>query len=238
MALPQANPERGRNRHVHFRYVGTSNGSTWTGWLAGVPHWYLCHTKGKTKPCLHEMTSGAVNCPRCTETKEPEMIAYVPIYREVDCSPVMVIIHGEQRERAEQLSLHQRIVIGREKDQADGVWLSPALKRTPEFQTTLEERRRPADLTETLLRLWQLPDLVTWYRSQPTAAPEHEVEVKPVRAEPPVDRDRVERVNRDFARAVVAARGKHPPLDEEPATLGMVIPAVPIPNGKHHKSSR
>lgn len=232
MALPQASPEEGRNRHVHFRYVPTQNGTTWHAWLAGVPHWYLCHTLKRTKPCLHAMTGGKVSCPRCGESAEPEVIGYVPVYREVDACPVMVIIHLEQQERAEQLAIHQRILIGREAQKADGVWLSPALRPTPTFQTTLEVRRKPADLTETLLRLWNLPDLTAWYRSLELVPDQVPDQAKPRRESLPVDKARADQVNRNFAHAVVEARKRgNPPLGEA-AELAAVLPAVGL-NGTH-----
>lgn len=237
MTLPQSSPERGRNRHVHFRYVNTPNGTTWHGWLAGLPHWFLCHTRGKTKPCLHDMTSGQLECPRCGETQEPEVIAYLPIYREVDGCPCMVILHECQREKVDQLPLHARVIIGREKDRADGVWVSLALRPTPTFQSTLDERRRAADLTETLLRLWALPDLTAWYRRSELEKEKEPPATLPINPEAPGSKSRVDRVNRDFARACMEARDKGNPPLADPLPVADVLPAV-LRNGQHSKERK
>lgn len=235
MSLPQSGPEKGQNRYVHFRYVSTPNGSRWHAYSAGKAHWYTCHTNGKSKPCLEVMTSGAVHCARCGETGPLEDIGYKPLYREVDGCPVMVILHDEQRERDDAVSLHQRVLIGREDNPADGVWISPALSAKPLFSTTLDVRRREADLTETLLRLWQLPALVDWYRAQPVASNSVQSAKMPAREQPAGDQSRVDRVNREFAKACIEARERGNPPLEDPATIGMVLPAVPIPNGRHKK---
>ena len=44
--------------------------------------------------------------------------------------------------------------------------MTKALTDKPLFETTLEERRYPADLTSTLLTMWALPELTAWYQER------------------------------------------------------------------------
>lgn len=172
MALPQTPPGGGdRRRALHFGYVKTFHGTNWHAWLAGPAHWFSCHTKGKTKPCLNEMTGGELTCERCALAHAVEVVGYVPLWRETDSKPVMVIVHEYTREVVDALKVHQRVTIGRGDEKSDGVYVVPALKPEPRFHTTLPEKMRPADLTETLLKVWGIPELATWYRQTEGQAP-------------------------------------------------------------------
>lgn len=165
MSLPQTPPGNGgRRAHVHWCYVSTQCNSNWHAWVAGPCHWYLCHTKGKTKPCLVEMTSGELTCPLCEAGHQCEPIGYQPLYREIDAKPVMAIVHEYTREVVDALLLHKRVTVGRAGEQSDGVYVVPALKADPRYHSTLAERMRPADLTESLLKIWKIPELIEWYR--------------------------------------------------------------------------
>lgn len=211
--------QTGRDRPptpLYFRYAGTAPGTTWNAWVAGPPQWFFCHTMHRTKPCLKELTEGQVDCPNCAQARAPQKIGYLGVYREVDARPILVVLHEEQLERADALKLHQRITIGREDSKADGVWVAPALKPTPLYHTTLHDRMNAADLTETLLRLWNLPDLTEWYRRQETVQPAKRYVPKPGGyQEPPGTPGRATEVNRAFAEAVKRA----PKATELPETL-------------------
>lgn len=162
---------------MHWCYVSTQCNSNWHAWSAGPCHWYQCHTKGKTKPCLHEMCSGELSCPLCEAGQGVEPIGYQPLYREVDAKPVMVIVHEYTREVVDAIQLHKRVTVGRAAEQSDGVYVVPALKVDPKYYSTLSERMKPADLTESLLKIWKIPELIEWYRqthgrtSTPAPAP-------------------------------------------------------------------
>lgn len=232
--LPQNRPGDRKPGYTHFRYVSTANGAQWHAYTAGSPSWFDCHTKGRTKPCLHVMTAGELPCERCAESKPIEVIGYLPLYREIDARPVMVILHEEQRERADVLRLHSRVLVGREIDKADGVWVAPALKPTPAFHSTLQERNRPADLTETLLRLWGIPALVDWYRKNAARLKAEATPITPlIDGLPAGSKELADKKNRDFAQAVVRARERGAGFPKpEPATLGEVLPV--LRNGKGH----
>jgi hypothetical protein len=153
----------GKQRRVHFVHVPTKNNQTWHAHVAGPCHWYECHTKGRTKPCLHWLTQGQIVCERCASTAPPEDIGYQPLYRELDGRPCFVVVHDYARDLIDALKLHQRVVVGRGAEQSDGVWITAALNPRPLYETRRAEFLRPADLTETLLRVWGLPELTDWY---------------------------------------------------------------------------
>ena len=164
MPLPQASPggERGR-AFEHHRYVPTKCGSEWFAYVAGPCQWFWCHTKGRCKPCLTAMTGGELLCPRCGQITPPQVVGYLPLYRASDSRPVMVIVYECIREKVDVLPHHRRVIVKRQAQQTDSVFVVPTMERTPAFHTTMHCRQRPVDITDTLLRLWQIPELVTWY---------------------------------------------------------------------------
>lgn len=171
MALRKASPgEGGQNRHVHFGYVSTAPGKPWHAWCAGPCYWCIAHTAGRSKPCLRWLTGGALSCPRCAAPKEPEEIGYQPLYRDIDGRPVMVIVHSYSREQVDALKFRQQVIVGRGLDPADPVMVSAVPGKQAWYHSTLAERQVPADLTDTLLRVWQIPELVAWYRAQSDTA--------------------------------------------------------------------
>lgn len=185
MALKKAAPGEGAaGVRVHFRYVGTGPAKTWAAHTAGEPHWFMCHTSERTKPCVHWMSDGALPCAKCDPKKPAVEMAYMPLYRSSDGCPVMVVIYADQRDHADKLELHTRVMIGREGDKGDAVYIRKCADQSPKYQSTLACRLFAADLTETLLAMWKLPDLVEWYRKQPkpsdnAVSPVREVAMRP-----------------------------------------------------------
>lgn len=165
MSLPQTPPGGGgRRAHVHWVYIPTPKGKNWTAWIAGPCHWYTCHTKGKSKPCLHCMTGGDLTCELCSPFEVPVVIGYQPLYRECDGRPCQVVVHEYSREAIDAFKLHQPVRIMRGEGSTDSVAIMPQLGSAPRYTSRLAERLRPADLTETLLRMWSMPELTEWYR--------------------------------------------------------------------------
>ncbi len=168
MSLRQSTPgEGGASLRVHFRYVGVAPNKTWPAHVAGPAMWFQCHTSERTKPCLHWMTNGELGCPRCKGTDETKELGYQPLYRSSDGCPVMVVLYADQREHADKLAHHERAIVGREGEKGDAVYIRRAFEQTPKYQSSLMVRMVPADLTETLLIMWKIPELVEWYRRQP-----------------------------------------------------------------------
>ena len=164
MPLP-ADPREGRqDRAVWFRYYGTNKGTSWHAWIAGPAYWCKVHQKGRTKPCLKNMTRGKLRCQRCEDGAVIDRVGYVPLYRAVDAKPVCVIVHEDVEEMVAALTLHRRVLVGREDGATDGVWITDAPKQV-RYDTTLPERQRPADMTASCLRMWSIPELDAWYYS-------------------------------------------------------------------------
>src|SRR5215471_14294164 len=101
MGIKKGSPGKGgESRPDSFSYTGVAAGlkGSFTAWLAGEPYW--CdeaheHTdldKG-TKPCLHWITDGALKCARCRKGRPVKCIGWVPLYRELDHKPIVVIVH-------------------------------------------------------------------------------------------------------------------------------------------------
>ena len=168
MSLPQIPPRRGDNpRHVYFTYVGCDRGYTFEAWTAGPTMWFAMHPSTKSKPCLEEMTSGKLACPFCRAGKLAMVKGYVPLYRSADAKPVMVVVDEAVRDKVDRIDTFTRVKVGREKSRGSTVWVTPLILQEPHWQSTLPERQRAADLTFTLLRMWQIPELQDWYNKQP-----------------------------------------------------------------------
>lgn len=176
MSLPQGTPERGPDApHEHFFNLPLKGGETATGYVAGPAMWFWCHASKRSKPCLHILTERAVVCARCGGDKPVSLLGYQPWYRQSDGKARLCVLHEEMYDVANALEFHQRVTFGREKgDETASIWVAPALVQTPIYVTTLAHRNRPVDLTENLLRIWELPELTEWYRSQQNATERQE----------------------------------------------------------------
>lgn len=185
--LKKASPGEGERREAHFRYVSTDAGKSWHGYLAGPPCWYLCHTHGKSKPCLKWLTDGRVPCARCASVKPPETIGYVPIYRESDGAPVMVIVYERSADVLAGLMHLTRVTVMREGEKGDTVVVVKALQQKP-YSSMLKERAIPVDLEPCLVRMWNLAELSDWYKavggSAPPVAERSKVNAAEVKTEP------------------------------------------------------
>lgn len=176
MSLPQGTPERGGHApHEHFFNLSLKGGETATGYVAGPAMWFWCHASKRSKPCLHILTNRAVTCARCGGDRPVSLLGYLPWYRQSDGKARLCVLHEEMWDVAGALEFHQRITFGREKgDETASIWVAPAPLQTPIYVTTLAHRNRPVDLTENLLRIWELPELTEWYRSQQNATEQQE----------------------------------------------------------------
>ncbi|PZU56194.1 MAG: hypothetical protein DI547_17110 [Sphingobium sp.] len=157
----------------------------WQAWIAGPCHWYLCHSKGKTKPCLHHMTNGALKCPRCEVGEHAEEVGYLPLYRMLDGKPVMVIVHEASREQIDGLKLHAPVQVGRGAERSDPVWVQPMLV-APRYTSSIADRLKPAKLTPSLLKIWKVPGLMEWLLKRgaaPAIAAPDETAAPPVKSD-------------------------------------------------------
>lgn len=227
MTLPRKTPREG-GRTIHWTYRGTDRGEEWFGYLWGEVHGYLCHTRGRSKPCLHEMTGGELSCEGCTLGIGVQWLGYVPIVRESDGRPVFVIVHATAAQLVESLKWRTRVLISRGAEADDGT----AVVRAPaqrQWQTTLAGLMAPADLTRTLLTVWKMPALTAWYEATHGKAVATMVppsSVPPVAADVLADDQGDDAITRELREAM----RRHPPRGSKmPGLIGDHL------NGRHHE---
>lgn len=168
MRLPQATPGEGgkRSNCEHWSYWEIGGGEKHFAYIAGPTQWFVVHPSSRTKPCLTWMTTGSIACARCAQEKPTDECGYVPVWRGVDWRPLFVVVFGSEREWIDQFALHQRIIIGREKGVGARVWVRTAIDQEPKFNTTVARRREPQDITDSLLTIWNIPELRAWCNSR------------------------------------------------------------------------
>lgn len=165
MSLRQTPPGKGgRSGHVHFVHVKTPNGKKWQAHIAGKCHWYECHTKGRSKPCVHWMTDGELLCDLCSPFNIAQTIGYQPLYKYQDGRPGFVVVHDYNRDHVDALKLHHPVYVSRGDEASDTISLTPLLSQGVLYKSSVAARMEPQDLTESLLRIWGLPHLTEWYR--------------------------------------------------------------------------
>jgi len=158
----------GKTDSFSYTRVQTGLKNTFSAFLAGDPYWSLAHehtqkTPG-TKPCLQFLTDGAVRCPRCRPQTCPTWIGWVPLYREADHWPILVIVHESAMDLLHGLSYPAHVLVGRVDDNS-GVFVKRS-DSALSFRTENAQRQRPRDISADLLTMWGLPELEEWLMSQ------------------------------------------------------------------------
>lgn len=189
--------------------VGSGLKNTWTGWIAGETYWARAHEHKPpaalgTKPCLTWLTDGALPCPRCKPRVLATWIGWVPIYREVDHAPCIVIVHESVMDVVAGLRYGTRVMVGRAAE-TSSVYVRRAESQQPVWSSTHEQRQGPRDITPDLLAMWGIPMLDQWIRASDTA-----VSLDPAPAPAEIEGDDVYArvVNRIKARAADARPGE------------------------------
>lgn len=154
--------------------VGHGLKNYWTGWLAGEPYWALSHEHKPphqlgTKPCLKWLTDEALPCARCRPKVLATWIGWVPIYREVDHEPCIVIVHESVMDVVAELRYGTRVLVGRMAETAS-IFVRRAEVQTPVWKSTHEQRQGPRDITPDLLTMWGIPILDSWLRESGPAS--------------------------------------------------------------------
>lgn len=163
MRIKRAGPDEGpRKDHDHFRYVETGFGKRWEAYVAGPCYWCIAHTSERTKPCLKWFTDGELHCPKCKNPEPPKMTGYLPLYRQVDGCPVLIVVYEQERQYIDKFTLHQRIIVGKEGEQGSSNWVRGALSAEPKWQTTSPWRQHEQEVFHTCLAMWKLPELEAW----------------------------------------------------------------------------
>lgn len=153
-----------------FVYTPTPYGvaKAWTAHAAAEPYWCMVHEHTKSTPgtkiCCDWYTDGAVPCPRCRPAVVPTRVAYVPVWREIDHKPCLVIVHESAEDLLKGVEFGVRVLIGC-VERGASVFVKPA----PEQSRWVSEhplRQRPADMFLTLHTLWGYPALAKWEQQE------------------------------------------------------------------------
>lgn len=176
MSLKKGTPGKGdRGRLDSFSYTPVAHGlkNTFGAWMAGDPYWALAHEHTKatpgTKPCLDWMTDSVVRCSRCRPHVVPTWIGWVPLYREADHKPILVIVHESAMDMLSGLTYPTHVLVGR-VDENSSVFVKRS-DNALSLRTDNEQRKRPRDITCDLLTMWRLPELESWLIEQRRAGP-------------------------------------------------------------------
>jgi len=224
-----------RRKKVHFQYVPTERGQPWEAYIAGPTWWGFLHMLKPSKPCVFELTAGQIACRFCgTGTARVAVEkGWVPLYRRSDGFACMVPVDEVLRDVIEPLPTFTKVVVGKEKGKVVSVFVRPATNQEPKWEHSLPERMEPADVTESLLTVWALPELVSYF----SAASDNAVSLTP--------RDRGEVVAADAGGATSGSEkgitpyvpvGGARPVEVDPILERLNLHArdvKPSTNGKH-----
>jgi hypothetical protein len=166
MRVPSSARRTGaRKKPVHFEYVQTERGQPWEAYLAGPIWWGYLHMTKPSKPCVAEVTGGALVCPFCRKPPRPVAVmkGWVPLYRRADSHACMVPVDEVQRDDLDALPPFTKVAVGRERGKGAQVWVRKCNVQDPAFSCTLPEKQVPADVTESLLTVWAMPEVTAFF---------------------------------------------------------------------------
>lgn len=214
-----------------WRFDNVPQEATRTGWLAGPCHGLVCHTSRATKPCFKLLLGGDALCDGCAKGWKAEYFGYVPVRRD-DGKPLVLGIHEAQFWALDTIPLGARIVWGRNKGEAEAVWVKQGPDK-PTWRTYYPNEWPRHNITDYLaLKLWKRPDIIPaltelWSEECQRAVTDdlpatiHPVEVPPA-VEEPVNRvqnavpagpaldDTLKRLRAKQARLKLAETNGHP----------------------------
>lgn len=181
MTLRKGTPGKGGGlRPDSFSYtpVGYGLKNSFSAYVAGETYW--CEEAHEHKPpafrgsqpCLHWITNGELRCERCRKQPAVLTLGWLPLWREQDHSPIMVILHQDVFDLVRDLRFGQSVTVGRVSEKSS-VYVRPT-EPVSWFKSANPFRQRAVDITKDLLTMWRLEDLNEWLRRKPreAAAPE------------------------------------------------------------------
>lgn len=166
MSRKRSSPGRGKpGAPSSFSYWGVPvSVKPLYAWVAGECEWYEVHEhtprEHGTKVCLRWYTDGALRCPRCRPLVPTTTIGYLPIYRESDLKPCVLLLHESVADLVTSLRFRDYIMIGR-VDVHSSTFAKKAETRET-FASVLPSRQSPCDLLPSLLTMWGYPELNHW----------------------------------------------------------------------------
>jgi hypothetical protein len=187
MRIPSTPRRTGaRSKPVHFSYVSVERGQPFDAYLAGPVWWGYLHMLKPSKPCVYEITGEQVACRFCGGPRAPVplMKGWVPLYRRIDGLACCVPVDEAQRDEIDALKCFSKVTVGRGRGKGVGVWVQACLNQEPEWSSSLPERCVPADITESLITMWALPEVTSFFaRPVSSDKPVSPVKVEPVAAD-------------------------------------------------------
>jgi hypothetical protein len=118
-----------------------------------------------SKPCVYELTGGKVCCRFCAQSKArvPVVKGWVPLYRRTDGTAICVPVDEVQRDHLDALKCFSKVSVGRERGKGVGVFVRAAASQEPVWSSSLPEYSTPADITESLINMWALPEVFEFF---------------------------------------------------------------------------
>jgi hypothetical protein len=114
-----------------------------------------------SKPCVYELTGGAVACRFCASGKARVAVVkgWVPLYRRTDGLAMCVPVDEVQRDHLDALPTFTKVTVGREKGKGVGVWVRSCMNQEPKWSSSLPEYSAPADISASLINMWALDEV-------------------------------------------------------------------------------
>lgn len=165
MSFPNA-PRRGKEdaRPDHFAYLRGYKGEELYGYVAAPLIWIELHTSDwGSKPCLKALTKGELKCGKCKDS-HPVCKGALGFYHWKDYKPYFLWMDESKRDDYDALRWLDKVKFGREKIKGAPVWAQKCFEQERSFASTRPQCRQPADLTESLLRIFDDNALTLWYR--------------------------------------------------------------------------
>ena len=153
-------PRKRKTVHQHSEYLPVPNKTKAGGWKAGEVYGLYCHHAGHTRPCLDDVTKGALECPLCTARFDLIYRAYMPLWdREYQLRHVLI---GEDFfEAADRIPFRHPLTLARDANKRSPLRVSdePMMVRVLPDGPPWD---KPVDMLSICLTLWKDDVLSKW----------------------------------------------------------------------------
>jgi len=129
------------------------------GWEGIVHH---TGTKGRTVPCVAELTSGELHCENCKYGKRYG--CYLPVFTCMGGKQTQIVLQGAKRtyQTWSVFKPGELVAVCRGKAERDTILFTPAGKTAPTVDLSVLRAKCPVDIDAYLLHLWQDRTLAEW----------------------------------------------------------------------------